>query len=151
MQRKKQGSEKKKDKESACPQSSGLSASETPREEGYGHSWESDDQFSSYWPDDSTTSATGWSCTRAHTAWMASVPFNLANHPTHVVLDLGCTRSLGSKAAIKRFQVHALYCSITTECCRCNKSFVFANSEMETCQESCIVHFPDNTSVFNQS
>ena len=37
------------------------------------------------------------------TAWMASVPLNLANHPTHVVLDLGCTRSIGSRAAIKRF------------------------------------------------
>ena len=37
-----------------------------------------------------------------HTAWTASVPLNLANHPTHVVLDLGCTRSIGSKAAIKK-------------------------------------------------
>ena len=32
-------------------------------------------------------------CARAHAAWMASVPLNLANLPTHVVLDLGCTRS----------------------------------------------------------
>ena len=45
------------------------------------------------WLVDCSTSATGWSCTRAHTAWMASVPLNLANHPTHVVVDLGCTRS----------------------------------------------------------
>ena len=29
-----------------------------------------------------------------------------------------------------------------TEFCPCNKSFVFANSETETCQESCIIHFP---------
>ena len=35
---------------------------------------------------------------------MPSVPMNLANHPTHVVLDLGCTRSIGSRTAIKRFQ-----------------------------------------------
>ena len=41
---------------------------------------------------------------------------NLANHPTHVVLDLGCTRSIGSRAAIRRFQKHALYCGITTDC-----------------------------------
>ena len=31
---------------------------------------------------------------------------------------------------------------ITTEFCRCNKSFVFANSETETCFESYIIHFP---------
>ena len=78
----------------------------------------------------------------AHTAWMASVPLNLANHPTHVVLDLGCTRSIGSRAVIRRFQKHALYYGITTVIYSCNKSFVFANSETETCLESRIIHFP---------
>ena len=96
----------------------------------------------SHWPDDSSTSAAGWSCTRAHTAWMIAVPLNLTNHPTHVVLDLGCTRSIGSRATIKRFQKHAWYYGITTEFCRCYKSFVCANSETETCWESCIIHFP---------
>ena len=71
-----------------------------------------------------------------------TAPLNLANHPTHVVLDLGCTRSIGSRAAIKRFQMHAWYYSITTEFCRCNKSFVFANTETETFVESCTIHFP---------
>ena len=56
--------------------------------------------------------------------------------------DLGCTRSLGSRAAIKRFQNHALYYGIATKFCRCNKSFVFANSESETSLESCTLHFP---------
>ena len=60
----------------------------------------------------------------------------------HVVLDLGCTRSIGSRSAIERFKKHAWYHGITTEFCSCNKSFVFANSETETCMESCIVHFP---------
>ena len=32
---------------------------------------------------------------------------NLASHPTHVVLDIGCTWSIGSKAAIERFKKHA--------------------------------------------
>ena len=73
---------------------------------------------------------------------MASAPLNLANHPTHVVLDLGCTRSIGSRAAIKRFEKHAWYYGMTTEFCRCNKSFVFANSETETCWASCIIHLP---------
>ena len=73
---------------------------------------------------------------------MASVPLDLAHHPTHVVLDLGCTRSVGSRTAIRRFQKYALHHGITTEFCPCNKSFVFANSETETCLESCFIHFP---------
>ena len=74
--------------------------------------------------------------------WMASVPSHLANHPTHVVLDLSCARSIGSRAAIERFQKHALYYGITTEFCRCNKYFVFVNSGTETCWESFIIKFP---------
>ena len=123
-------------KEGAYPQS-GLSASETPSEEGHGYSWESDDWYSNL-TDDSSTSTTAWYGT-GHKPWMASVPLNLAHHPTRVVLDLGCTRSLGSRTAIRRFQKYALYYGITTEFCPCNKSFVFANSETETCLESCII------------
>ena len=67
---------------------------------------------------------------------------NLAKHPTHVVLDLGCTRSIESRAEIERFQKHAWYYGITMEICRSNESFVVANSETETCMESCIIHFP---------
>ena len=128
-------------KEGAYPQSR-LSVSETLSEEGYGHAWESDDWFSSL-TDDSSTSAAGWSCSRDKTAWMASVPSNLAHHPTHVVVDLGCcTLSIGSRTAIKRFQKYALCCDITTEFCPCKKSFLFDNSETETCWECCIIHFP---------
>ena len=134
------GKDQKVKGKDAYPQS-GLSASETHSEEGKSHVWESDDRGFSL-TDDSSTSATGWSCSRAYTAWMASAPLNLANHPTHVVLDLGCTRSVGSRAAIKRFQKHALKKGMTTEFCRCNKSSVFANSETEICRESCIIHFP---------
>ena len=49
---------------------------------------------------------------------------NIAHHPTHAVLDLGCTRSTGSMSA-RDFQKHARCNCITTECCRCNNSFVF--------------------------
>ena len=75
-------------------------------------------------------------------AWMAVPSLNLAYHPTHVVLDLGCTRSIGSRAAIERLKKHAWYYGTATELGRCNDSFVFANSETETCMESCIIHFP---------
>ena len=67
--------------------------------------------------------------------WMASVSLSLANHPTHVVLDLGCTLSIGSRANIRRFQKHVLHCAITTKFCPCTKSFVFANFETETFQQ----------------
>ena len=75
-------------------------------------------------------------------AWMASAHLDLAHHSTHVVLDLGCTRSSGSRKTIRRFQTDALYCGMTTGFCPCSKSFVFANSEGETCRENCLVHFP---------
>ena len=73
---------------------------------------------------------------------MASVPLDLAHHPTHVVLNLGCTRSVGSRKAIRRFQKHALYFGSTTDIFPCNMSFVFAKSETETGRESCIIHLP---------
>ena len=79
--------QKGKGNESLHPES-GLSASSTPDEEGYGHDWESDDRSSSQWLDDSWTSATGRYCTKAHTARMVAPLLTLANHPTHVVLDL---------------------------------------------------------------
>ena len=53
---------KGKGKEGAYPQH-GHSATETPSEEGHGRAWESDDWYSSL-TDDSTSSATGWSCSR---------------------------------------------------------------------------------------
>ena len=43
---------------------------------------------------------------------------------------------------MERFKKHARYYGITMEFCHCNKSFVFANCETETCKESCIIHFP---------
>ena len=112
-------------RESAYPQS-GVSAFDSPSE---------------VCPDDPSISDNPW-FHMSHTAWMASVLLNLAKHPTHVVLDLGCTRSIGSRAAIKRFQKSALFFGITTEFCPCNMSFVFANSVTETCLESCFIHCP---------
>ena len=72
---------------------------------------------------------------------MVTTPLNLAIQHT-LVLDLGCTRSIGSRAAIERFKKHAWHYGITTEFWPSNESFAFANSETETCKESCIIHFP---------
>ena len=54
-------------------------------------------------------------------------------------------QSVESRKAIRKFQKYALYYGITTEFCRCNKSFVLANSETETFLESCIRSFSDKT------
>ena len=81
---------KRKGEEEAHPQS-GLSISEAHEEEGCSHAWESDDRSSSQWPDDSWNPAAGWYSTKSHTDWMAVPSLNLAYHPTHVVLDFGCT------------------------------------------------------------
>ena len=128
-----------KGKEGIHPQSR-LSASETPNAELYDHAWELDDWSASHWADDSWTPDAGWFCTKVHAARMVATPLNLASHPTHVVLDLGCTRSNGFRAAIEISTKHAWCYGITTEFWRCNKSF--ANSETETCMESCTIHFP---------
>ena len=101
------GKDQKGKAKGTLPQS-GLSASE------------SDDWSASHRTDDSWAPDAAWFCTEAHTAWMVATPLNLASHPTHVVLDLGCTRSIGSKSAIERFKKHAWYYGITTKFCRCN-------------------------------
>ena len=100
--------QKEKSKGGVYPQT-GFAASENPVEEGLGPVWEPND-WNSNRSDDSSTSA--WYNSR-YTAWMASVPLDLA-HPTHVVLDLCFTRSIGSREAIRRFQKYAVFYGITT-------------------------------------
>ena len=93
--------QKGKGKEGTYPQS-GFSASGRPNEEGYVQAWESVDWSASHWTDDTWTPDAGWFYTKAHTAWMVTTPLNPASHPTHVVLDLDCTRSTGSRSVIKK-------------------------------------------------
>ena len=73
---------------------------------------------------------------------MVTTPLKLASHPTHVVLGIGCTRSIGSRAATKGFPKHSRHHGSTMEFWRCNQSLVVANSKIETCVECCILHFP---------
>ena len=90
---------------------------------------------------DSSTLTTEWNG-MGHTAWMAAIPLNLSNHPTHVVLVWAAHDQLDQERQSEDSRKHAMHYGITTEFCLCNKSFVFVNSEMETCWESCIIHFP---------
>ena len=70
----------------------------------------------SHWTDDTWTPDAGWFYTKAHTAWMVTTPLNPASHPTHVVLDLDCTRSTGSRSVIKKQEACMVF-GITTEFC----------------------------------
>ena len=55
----------------------------------------------------------------------------------------------GSRKTIRRFQKYALYCGVTTRICPCSNSFVFANSEGETCRENCFLFmFPTTPPCF---
>jgi hypothetical protein len=62
---------------------------------------------------------------------------SLADHPTSVILDLGCTRAMGSRQAIEKFMraaaKHHLKCEILPS---------HANSETTQVKEKCRVWFP---------
>ena len=45
-------------------------------------------------------------------------------------------------SGLQRFQKNSWFYGRATEFCHSNSSFVFANSETQTCSESCIIHFP---------
>ena len=67
---------------------------------------------------------------------------DLRNNPTYVVLDLGCTRSMGSRKAIDAFAEAAPAYGISLVFHPCKTTFVFADSETSEVAEKCIVHFP---------
>ena len=67
---------------------------------------------------------------------------DLNKNPTYVVLDLGCTRSMGSRKAVEAFAQESKAYGITMEYRPCDTTFVFADSQMGKVTETCIVHFP---------
>ena len=138
--------QKGKGKGSAYPQTE-FSASENAMDEGQGHRQEPSDGYFNC-SDDSSTSA--WYNPR-YSAWMASVPLDLAHHPTHVVLDLGCTRSMGSRTARRRFQKYALYHGITTEFCPLQEVFCVCQLWDRSLSGKLYYSFADNTTMFYQS
>ena len=138
-QKARDSSQKGKSKEEAHPQSR-LSASEAPGEQGYSHAWESDDWSCSQWPDDffvlQLLDGISSRCLDGGTLFESCPPSD--------------TRGSGSglhtidwiETSNRKIQKHSWYYGFTTEFCLCIKSFVFANSETETCFERRIIHFP---------
>ena len=66
---------------------------------------------------------------------------NLKMHPTYVILDLGCTRAMGSRTAATRL-ASALSEDFYIQYLPSNSLFRFANSDQTTCTEKMRVWFP---------
>jgi len=72
---------------------------------------------------------------------------SLADNPTSVILDLGCTRAMGSRQAIERFMKAAAKHHLGCEILPSQVTFSFANSETTQVTEKCIVWFLTNHPV----
>ena len=67
---------------------------------------------------------------------------DLRRNPTYVVLDLGCTRAMGSRKAIEAFAKEASWYGIQVEYKPCQTNFAFANSQTAKVTTTCIIWFP---------
>ena len=67
----------------------------------------------------------GWSA-------MLSGAINIRENPSFVILDLGCTRSMGSMNAVEVFARAVKNTSIRLSLHRCNTLVRFANDEVAT-------------------
>ena len=84
--------------------------------------------------------------------WKATVPdsinaIRVEDNPTYVILDLGCTRAVGSRVAVDRLLKVAHHYKITHEILPSNSRFNFANSQKSTCTEKCRLWFPTDPPI----
>jgi hypothetical protein len=66
---------------------------------------------------------------------------DLERNPLYVILDLGCTRAMGSRPAIMRFAKAAPVAGLYCEFLPSNANFSFANSETGHCKEKLRIWF----------
>ena len=73
---------------------------------------------------------------------------DLAQNPTYVILDLGCTKSMGSRFAVNMYMksahVHGLDYEIIPSTSRCS----FANSETAYVHQALKIWFPTKPPMF---
>ena len=67
---------------------------------------------------------------------------DIKKNPMHVIMDIGCTRCMGSRAAIDAFMSEAQYYGVTCEWKRCWTRMSFANSDAEWLEWCVVVWFP---------
>ena len=72
---------------------------------------------------------------------------NVAKEPTYVILDLGCTRAMGSRVAVTRLLNVAHHYGITYEILPTDSKFNFANSQTATCTERVRLWLPTNPPI----
>lgn len=80
----------------------------------------------------------------ALSAWRAREIVDIAENPSYAILDLGCSRSTGSRKALEAFEWAAWYHGITCEWKQCWTRIAFANSKSEWLELCVVVHFPTN-------
>ena len=67
---------------------------------------------------------------------------NLAANPLYVILDIGCTRSMGSRHAVEAFRRHCKEFNIATEILPSSSYFTFAGGGGTKIYEKCRIWFP---------
>ena len=67
---------------------------------------------------------------------------DLKQNPTYVIMDLGCTRSMGSRKAVEAFVKAAWKYGITCEWRRCWTKMSFANSKTAWLEWCVVLTFP---------
>ena len=87
---------------------------------------------------------TGHSCLRTKTGCV----IDLAQNPTYVILDLGCTKSMGSRYAVKKFMTAAHVHGLDYEIIPSTSRFSFANSETTSVHQAMNIGFPTTPPMF---
>ena len=67
---------------------------------------------------------------------------NLMANPLYVILDIGCTKSMGSRHAIEAFRQHCGPTGISTEILPSSSYFTFAGGSGAKISEKCRIWFP---------
>ena len=79
--------------------------------------------------------------------WQVDKLIDLRTHPTYVIFDTGCTRSMGSMKAVTAFENAAWEHGITCEWKPCKTKMSFANSQVAVLNWCVVVHFPTHPPV----
>jgi len=72
----------------------------------------------------------------------SNAPIDIRTSPIHVILDLGCTRAMGSRLAINALIAAAPHYNMWTELLPSKGTFSFANSQTSQVRQKCRVWFP---------
>ena len=89
---------------------------------------------------DSTVQHFAWSAFNQLSAKLPTI--NVYQNPTFVVLDLGCTKPMGSRPAVKAFAAASKRYGIECQFLPTYSEFSFANSEASAVYEKCRIWFP---------